>query len=146
VNHFTRRIIGLRFFVSYSSQDLNYFAWPQNPFPFLLSLQSKAVSFNLNFTLELLEAHGKSNRWDEFDQSTLYACLEISQWNHFVQLISASKQFSKKEEEEEKEEEEKKIMKKKKKKNNNIGMSGHTLGVLPRSSIRQLKWTFTVLR
>jgi hypothetical protein len=29
----------------------------------------------------------KSNRGSEFDQSILYTCMEISQWNHCVQLM-----------------------------------------------------------
>jgi hypothetical protein len=33
----------------------------------------------------------KGNKGDEFDQNTLYAYIEISQWNSFVQLIYASK-------------------------------------------------------
>jgi hypothetical protein len=32
----------------------------------------------------------KSNRRDGFDQSTLYACMCISQWNPFVQQIYAN--------------------------------------------------------
>jgi hypothetical protein len=38
----------------------------------------------------------KECRWDAFDQNTLFACMEISQWNTFVQLIYASKVFLKK--------------------------------------------------
>jgi hypothetical protein len=33
----------------------------------------------------------KSNRGGEFDQSTLYACMEMSQQNPLVQLIYANK-------------------------------------------------------
>jgi N-acetyl-anhydromuramyl-L-alanine amidase AmpD len=33
----------------------------------------------------------KSTRGDEFDWGTLYACMGISQWNQFVQLICANK-------------------------------------------------------
>jgi hypothetical protein len=33
----------------------------------------------------------KSNRGGEFDQSTLYTCMEISQLNSFVELIYANK-------------------------------------------------------
>jgi hypothetical protein len=32
-----------------------------------------------------------SNRQDEYDQSTFYICMEISQWTPFVQLIYANK-------------------------------------------------------
>jgi hypothetical protein len=33
----------------------------------------------------------KSNQGDEFDQRALYSCMEISQWNYFIQLIYANK-------------------------------------------------------
>jgi hypothetical protein len=39
----------------------------------------------------------KSNRQGEFHQSTLYACMEISEWNTFVQLIYSDKINYKKE-------------------------------------------------
>jgi hypothetical protein len=32
-----------------------------------------------------------SNRGDKFDQSILYVCIQISQWNPFVWLIYANK-------------------------------------------------------
>jgi hypothetical protein len=35
----------------------------------------------------------KSNRGAEFDQSTLYECMKISQWNAFVQLIYTNKKL-----------------------------------------------------
>jgi hypothetical protein len=33
----------------------------------------------------------KSNRGGEFDQSTLYSCMEISKWNSFMQSICTNK-------------------------------------------------------
>jgi hypothetical protein len=34
---------------------------------------------------------GIKKQWSEFDQSTLYTCVEISQWHPFIQLINANK-------------------------------------------------------
>jgi hypothetical protein len=33
--------------------------------------------------------------WGELDQSTLYACMEVPQWNTFVQLICVNKNQNK---------------------------------------------------
>jgi hypothetical protein len=42
----------------------------------------------------ILRIIGKaSDRWGELDESTLYAYIEISQWNSFVQLIYANKKW-----------------------------------------------------
>jgi hypothetical protein len=44
---------------------------------------------NIIHFLQNGEGGQKGNRGGGFDQTTLYSCIEISQWNSFVQLIYA---------------------------------------------------------
>jgi hypothetical protein len=49
-----------------------------------------------NFSLHIIIFKSSGNRVGELDQSTLYACMEISQWNSFEQLICTNKRERKK--------------------------------------------------
>jgi hypothetical protein len=41
--------------------------------------------------LPIIGIKEKNSSWDKFDQSTLCACIEILQWNSFVQFIKLKK-------------------------------------------------------